>query len=327
MIGDLRVSEMNNIINIAYCTDSNYLEHVAVSINSIKLNNLDNDIHFHVFLYDVSQEEQQKLQKVSSSITLYSISEEELTKYSDTQNNKVKHINRSMYIRLSVPRLLKGIVDKFIYLDADTLCFADISSISDINIDHVVCAVTTDSLDKQNTLKNQERLKLHSTNYFNSGFLYINVNKWIESDTENKVNQILLSPEKRHLIYPDQDALNIVLQNQVLWIDPKWNYLFTWINDNQKETFFYNKESLPYIIHFTGARKMWYQEHTGLAQNVYNFYKHFTPWANTPLQSYKYKMRVNDYRIYAKNLIKNRKIFNGLKYYFIYLVLKIKKQS
>lgn len=327
MIGDLRVSEMNNIINIAYCTDSNYLEHVGVSINSIKLNNLDNDIHFHVFLYDVSQEEQQKLQKVSSSITLYSIPEEELTKYSDTQNNKVKHINRSMYIRLSVPRLLKGIVDKFIYLDADTLCFADISSISDINIDNVVCAVTTDSLDKQNTLKNQERLKLHSTNYFNSGFLYINVNKWIESDTENKVNQILLSPEKRHLIYPDQDALNIVLQNQVLWIDPKWNYLFTWMNDNQKETFFYNKESLPYVIHFTGARKMWYQEHTGLAQNVYNFYKHFTPWANTPLQSYKYKMRVNDYRIYAKNLIKNRKIFNGLKYYFIYLVLKIKKQS
>lgn len=327
MLGDLRVSEMNNIINIAYCTDSNYLEHVAVSINSIKLNNLDNDIHFHVFLYDVSQEEQQKLQKVSSSITLYSISEEELTKYSDTQNNKVKHINRSMYIRLSVPRLLKGIVDKFIYLDADTLCFADISSISDINIDHVVCAVTTDSLDKQNTLKNQERLKLHSTNYFNSGFLYINVNKWIESDTENKVNQILLSPEKRHLIYPDQDALNLVLQNQFLLIEPKWNYLFTWMNDNQKETFFYNKESLPYIIHFTGARKMWYQEHTGLAQNVYNFYKHFTPWANTPLQSYKYKMRVNDYRIYAKNLIKNRKIFNGLKYYFIYLVLKIKKQS
>lgn len=326
MIGDLRVSEMNNIINIAYCTDSNYLEHVAVSINSIKLNNLDNDIHFHVFLYDVSQEEQQKLQKVSSSITLYSISEEELTKYSDTQNNKVKHINRSMYIRLSVPRLLKGIVDKFIYLDADTLCFADISSISDINIDHVVCAVTTDSLDKQNTLKNQERLKLHSTNYFNSGFLYINVNKWIESDTENKVNQILLSPEKRHLIYPDQDALNIVLQNQVLWIDPKWNYLFTWMNDNQKETFFYNKESLPYIIHFTGARKMWYQEHTGLAQNVYNFYKHFTPWANTPLQSYKYKMRVNDYRIYAKSLFRNKQFFQSLKYFLTYIKLKLVKK-
>lgn len=327
MIGDLRVSEMNNIINIAYCTDSNYLEHVGVSINSIKLNNLDNDIHFHVFLYDVSQEEQQKLQKVSSSITLYSIPEEELTKYSDTQNNKVKHINRSMYIRLSVPRLLKDIVDKFIYLDADTLCFADISSISDIDIDSVVCAVTTDSLDKQNILKNQERLQLNSTNYFNSGFLYINVNKWIESDTENKVNQILLSSEKRHLIYPDQDALNIVLQNQVIWIEPKWNYLFTWMNDNQKETFFNNKEFLPYIIHFTGARKMWYQEHTGLAQNIYNFYKHFTPWANTPLQSYKHKMRVNDYRIYAKKLIKNRKIFNGLKYYFIYLALKIKKQS
>ena len=318
---------MNNIINIAYCTDSNYLEHVGVSISSIMHNNLNNNIHFHVFLYDVSLEEQQKLEQLSPSITLHSIPLDELTKYSDTQNYKVKHINRSMYIRLSVPRLLKDVVDKFIYLDADTLCFANISSISDINIDSVVCGVTPDSLDKQNMLRNQERLQLNSNNYFNSGFLYINVNKWIEFDTENKVNQILLSSEKKHLIYPDQDALNIVLQNQVLWIDPKWNYLFTWINDKQKETFFYNKKSLPYIIHFTGARKMWYQEHTGLAQNLYNFYKHFTPWANTPLKSYKYKMRVNDYRIYAKSHLKDKNLISSLKYYLLYLVLKIKKQS
>ena len=327
MIGYLRVSEMNNIINIAYCTDSNYLEHVGVSISSIVHNNLNNNIHFHVFLYDVSQEEQQKLQQLSSSVTLYSIPVEELTKYSDTQNNKVKHINRSMYIRLSVPRLLNGIVDEFIYLDADTLCFADISSILDINIDSVICAVTPDSLDKQNMLKNQERLQLNSTNYFNSGLLYINVHKWIEFDTENKVNQILLSSENKNLVYPDQDALNIVLENQVLWIDPKWNYLFTWMNDKQKETFFYDKASLPCIIHFTGARKMWYQEHTGLAQNLYNFYKHFTPWANTPLKSYKHKMRVNDYRIYAKSFFKKGQFFTSLKYFLTYIKLKIVKNN
>ncbi|MWP62863.1 glycosyltransferase family 8 protein [Gilliamella sp. Pas-s25] len=315
---------MNNRINIAYCTDSNYLEHVGVSITSIMLNNMQHNIHFHVFLYDVSPEEQHKLQEISPLITVYPISIDELNKYSDPQNNKIKHINRSMYIRLSVPRLLHSKIDKFIYLDADTLCFSDISAILNINIDSVVCAVTQDSLDKENISKNQKRLELTSQSYFNSGFLYINVNNWMSFDTENKANTILMSARKKHLIYPDQDALNIVLQHQVLFIDPNWNYLFTWMDDKQKETFFYNKESLPYIIHFTGARKMWYQEHTGLAQNIYRFYKHFTPWSNSPLKSYKPKMRVNDYRIYAKNNVKDRRIINGLKYYLLYLIYKLK---
>ena len=228
---------MNNI-NIAYCTDSNYLEHVAVSITSVILNNMYNSIHFHVFLYDVSTEEQQKLQSISQQITIYNISKNELEKYSDSLNKKITHINRSMYIRLSVPRLLQGIVDKFIYLDADTLCFSDISKILNINIDSVVCAVTPDSLNKENMLKNQKRLSLTSQSYFNSGFLYINVSNWLKTDTENKANRILLSSENRNLIYPDQDALNLVLQNQVLLIEPKWNYLFTWMNDNQKDTSF-----------------------------------------------------------------------------------------
>ncbi|OCG08127.1 glycosyl transferase family 8 [Gilliamella sp. wkB178] len=314
----------NNIINIAYCTDSNYLEHVGVSITSIILNNMHNNIHFHVFLYDVTLEEQQKLQKISSSISIYSIPPNELTKYIDNLNNKVKHINRSMYIRLCVPRLLHGNIDKFIYLDADTLCFSDISEINNINIDSVVCAVTPDSLNNDNMLKNKNRLKLTSKYYFNSGFLYININNWINFDTEEKVNQILLSsPQSKELIYPDQDALNIVLQNQVLLIENKWNYLFTWMNDDQRDNFFYDKTTLPYIIHFTGARKIWYQEHKGLAQEIYCFYKHFTPWATTPLASYKSKMRIHDYRIYANNYLKKRNLINWFKYYSIYLINKL----
>lgn len=315
-----------NIINIAYCTDSNYLEHVGVSIISIILNNMHNNIHFHVFLYDVSHEEQQKLQKISSLITIYSIPPEELNKYEDTRNNKIKHINRTMYIRISVPRLLYKKIDNFIYLDADMLCFADISPILDININSVICAVSPDSLNDNNILKNQERLELVTRNYFNSGFLYINTSNWMSFDTENKVNQILLDSQySEKLIYPDQDALNIALQNRVLLIDSKWNYLFTWMTAKQKETFFYNKRDLPYFIHFTGPRKMWYQEHEGLAQTLYDFYKHFTPWSNMPLKSYKDKMRIVDYRIYAIDFFRKGSILRGIDYYIKYLLKKITK--
>ena len=310
----------NSIINIVYCTDSNYLEHVGVSITSIILNNKNHNIHFHVFLYDVSDEEKNKLQELSSSITLYSIPIDELKKYVDIKNQKIQHINRSMYIRLSVPRLLPDYVDKFIYLDADILCFGDISPVLDINIDSVVCAVTADSLNNDNILANANRLSLGSKKYFNSGFLFINTQNWKKFDIENKANQILLSPENYNLIYPDQDALNIVLQENFVFIDVKWNYLFTWMNEQEKESFFHNKQSLPYFIHFTGARKIWYAEHKGLAQDLYIFYKHFTPWSAVLLKSYQSKMRPVDYRVYAKQFLKKGHIIQAIKYYIAYLI-------
>ncbi|TSJ92329.1 glycosyltransferase family 8 protein [Gilliamella apicola] len=316
----------NSIINVVYCTDANYLEHVSVSITSIILNNKNNNIRFHVFLYDVSEEDKNKLKEIGPLINLYSIPIGELDKYSEIQNDKIKHINRSMYIRLSVPRLLPDYVDKFIYLDADILCFGDISSILNIDIDSVVCAVTADSLDVNNMLQNRNRLGLASEKYFNSGFLYINTQNWKKFDTENKANQILLSPQNYNLIYPDQDALNVVLQKQINFIDVKWNYLFTWMNDQEKESFFHNKQSLPYFVHFTGARKIWYQEHTGIAQDIYCFYKHFTPWADYNLKSYKSKMRVNDYRIYSISFFKQKKFKESAKYFLYYIKLKLFKK-
>ena len=313
----------NSIINIVYCTDSNYLEHVGVSITSIILNNKSNNIHFHIFLYDVSDEEKNKLKEINSAITLYSIPIDELNKYIEIKNEKVKHINRSMYIRLSVPRLLPDYIDKFIYLDADILCFGDISPVLNINIDSVVCAVTADSLNDDNLLANANRLSLGNKKYFNSGFLYINTQNWKKFDIEYKANQILLSLENYNLIYPDQDALNIVLQETVVFIDVKWNYLFTWMNEKEKESFFHHKKSLPYFVHFTGPRKIWYAEHKGLAQDLYIFYKHFTPWSAVLLKSYQSKMRPVDYRVYAKDFMRRGKFIKSIVCYSTYLIKKI----
>jgi len=315
----------DNTINIAFCTDDNYLKYVAIAIKSIQLNNLNNNLQFHVFLYDVSDDELEKFKKLDIPIKTYFIEQKQLEQYQI--EHKLKHINRSMYIRLLVPRLLKNQVNRFIYLDADILCFGDISTINKINIESVVCAVISDSLNAKNLEKNITRLNLKSGNYFNSGFLYINTKNWCDYNIESEVNQILLNPKNNKLIYPDQDALNMVLYDKVIYIDNKWNYLFTWMNDTEKQSFFENKQCFPFFIHFTGARKPWYKEHVGLAQNLYLFYKHFTPWGNESLPSYLPKMRVNDYRIYAKSFLKKGKLFKGIKFITQYLVLKFFKKN
>ncbi|PWC12258.1 glycosyl transferase family 8 [Brenneria roseae subsp. americana] len=316
---------MNNEepIHIAYCTDANYLEYVATSIISIILNNLNNHIQFHIFLSDVEIEDYNKIKKINGNIKYYTLDGNELDKYND--NFSIKHLNRSIYLRLLVPRLLRSEVKKLIYLDADTLCFSDISEINDIDISNVVCAACSDSISEQDT-RNSARLNLINSIYFNSGFLYINIDNWIKYDVEKKVNKLINSSEKKFL-YPDQDALNIVLNENIVLINKKWNFLFNWMNDIQKENYFLDKKNLPHIIHFTGGRKPWFKEHTGLSQNLYIFYKHFTPWAQVPLKSYKNKMRSTDYRVYAKIEFKKGNYIKSFLFFVNYLQLKLKNKK
>lgn len=313
---------MNNEepIHIAYCTDANYLEYVAISITSIILNNLNEEIYFHVFLYDVSQDEMKKLKNINKKINIYIINETELNKYSI--DFKINHLNKSTYIRLLAPRLLANITEKFIYLDADILCFANISSIREINIDDVVCAASADSLPGKKD-SSPKRLGMKKNYYFNAGFLYININNWIKKNIEKKTNDILYNSHNSFKYY-DQDALNIILQGQVKPIDNTWNFLFTWMSEKEKEHYFFNKDTLPNFIHFTGGRKPWYIEHDGLSQQLYIFYKHFTPWAQEPLKSYKNKMRSTDYRVYAKSYFKKKKFLSAANHYVKYLISKTK---
>lgn len=309
-----------NVINIAYCTDANYLEYVAVSIMSVIMNNSGQNLSFFVFVYDVTDEEIKKLRSTTDKIQIINIDKKEIEKYNN--DFAIKHLNRSIYMRLTVPRLLKGKVEHFIYLDADTLCFDKIDDINSIDISEVICAASHDSLNN-NDNKNAKRLKLSTPSYFNSGFLYINIINWLKNDIETKANQILFD-RGESLPYPDQDALNIAMDGNVKFIDHRWNFLFNWFTDQQKETFFYQKDILPRIIHFTGGRKPWYKEHTGLSQQLYLFYHHFTPWRNTEMRSYAPRMRPTDYRVYSRQEAKKGNYCASIKWYLKYLKTKLR---
>lgn len=197
---------------------------------SVIMNNPGQNLSFFVFVYDVTDEEIKKLRSTTDKIQIINIDKKEIEKYNN--DFAIKHLNRSIYMRLTVPRLLKGKVEHFIYLDADTLCFDKIDDINSIDISEVICAASHDSLNN-NDNKNAKRLKLSTPSYFNSGFLYINIINWLKNDIETKANQILFD-RGESLPYPDQDALNIAMDGNVKFIDHRWNFLFNWFTDQQK---------------------------------------------------------------------------------------------
>ena len=312
---------MESTIHVVFCSDGNYIEYLATSLASVYHNNLENDIHFHVFSYDVSEDQLAKIRAQGGNISVYKIDDADLEKY-DGQSS-LAHINKSTYIRLLVPRLLPENVNRFVYLDVDTLCFSSLAALQAINIDDVVCAVVTDNSPEINR-KNSQRIGMTDARYFNAGFLYINRDAWLTHEVERKTQDILRE-RKGQLKYLDQDALNIVLENKVVFINKKWNLLYTLLNEEQQQNFIYHPESVPVIMHFTGGRKPWYREHQGTGQHLYLFYRNFTVWRDVPLRSFGSRMRATDYRVYARNALKKGHFLDALRYYSGYLKKKVAK--
>ncbi|MFC3886623.1 glycosyltransferase family 8 protein [Bacillus songklensis] len=82
--------------------------------------------------------------------------------------------------------------------------------------------------------------------------MLINLQKWRENDIPVQVIQYTKdNPAK--IDYMDQDALNAILHDKWLELDPKWNYTTECMERLHIDN--------PAIIHFTSAKKPWNSEH------------------------------------------------------------------
>ena len=91
--------------------------------------------------------------------------------------------------------------------------------------------------------------------YFNSGVMFVDLNKWNTNHYTDKCLELLLGDKK--WVFVDQDVLNIVLNNKCKWFTQKYNCLYN-LNRvllNKKITL----PELPAIYHFIGATKPWHK--------------------------------------------------------------------
>lgn len=111
----------------------------------------------------------------------------------------------------------------------------------------------------------QEIGRLDCSRTFNSGVLLINTEAFEREKIREKCMMLLLKDyqeTERKLIYPDNDALNIVLYEKCKILNDAWNFQvqYMWKIDEIFEEFQekYKKVSQnPFILHYTGKFKPW----------------------------------------------------------------------
>ena len=264
-----QIKRFKMFYSIVYSCNNDYVPFTYISIVSlIQHSSIMNNYNIYILYSDISKENQKYLRELQQqNIRIFLIDVSKIKKQYGPDFATNFHFSIETYYRFFLPQLFPNL-DKIIYIDADTIVLKDVSKLFTIDIANNYIGVTRDCEIIRSSNLYGEKYSDYFTkilglknikNYFQAGVMIVNLKKWREDKIQQKLLERLKEVKKPQFV--DQDILNSVCQENVMFIEQNWNY--TWhipIIDKQYYQHIgipynrnYEKAKIqPYIIHFTG---------------------------------------------------------------------------
>ncbi|MCV3464387.1 glycosyltransferase family 8 protein [Campylobacter lari] len=323
------------MFHIVFSADENYIKYTAVLITSIILNtdknkkfkdfneNLDiknEKYFFHILSNFISEKTREKLINLQNAldkifpceIIIHIKNDDDFKKY---PISGAAHSLKLPYYRLKLADIFDENIEKCLYLDSDMLCLCDIREVFAIDLKDKIAGVIGDPGSKKAKIKyieNNKKITLKfDENYFNSGFLLLNLKKYKEFDIEQKCED--LASKCFYIKAADQDLLNATIKAKYqLRLDFAYNFniitlFYAICKDENKNRLNYTRAEFnksaknPKILHY--GEKPWkflksYFDYNG--KNINDYWWEIaekTPIFNEELL--KDKKNIKEYLLYA----------------------------
>lgn len=257
-------------MNIVYATDRNYAPICAASISSLLENNKAVK-ELNIFLFgDNLEEDEHKLEKIASKYgrTIKIIQSDPIVQNFETMDVPKVNGSYSAYVRLAASENL-DYIDKFIYLDCDTLILNSLEELWNTDLDGYAVGGVSDVMSSRCNLALGR--KLYDL-YINSGVLLVNAKYWRNN---NVLEKMIIDLKKYKLDYTatgsDQEMINYSLSNKIYKLPLKYNVMVqNRVYDPIKMQFMIEKDDRsyytisemkkakedPYIVHFANSMLM-----------------------------------------------------------------------
>ncbi|MCD8236972.1 MAG: glycosyltransferase family 8 protein [Prevotellaceae bacterium] len=250
------MNEVSSLVPVVVAFTPDYFVPAATCLHSI-MKHAGEDARFHVICLlseDLPEHLREKIQLIGGENTTYSF----FNMFGRLQNIYVdsKYTEAASY-RLLLPDLLPE-YEKVIYIDCDVIVRNDLAALyHSVNLrDYYMAAVFEAPLDFQ--IERFEAIGCNPMEYFNSGFLVMNLEKMRH---DGLVEKFLEASRIEGLEFPDQDVLNMVCKGHILGLPPYYNSIRTFYLPQYKQSFLrkYTETELSDVkkhgtVHYTGAK-------------------------------------------------------------------------
>lgn len=250
--------------HIFFGVDNKFISHALITLMSLIENAGASVYQFHIISSDLQDSDVERYVKVLTGsrhgLSLHHVGDNLFDSLPTTAL-----FTRATYYRLLAPLLVPD-AEKALYLDADMVCINSLDTLWSIPFEEQeIALVVSESDSLQSVLAKNVGLK--HNRYFNAGMMLINVTQWNRANVSEEAFRLLTTPGKR-LQYLDQDALNVVLEGRVRYVDKRFNYIEKLAHDEQGY-----RTDVPVdtcIIHYAGADKPWQEWNQ---QRVCHYYR------------------------------------------------------
>ena len=262
-----------NALPICFICNDSYANLVMTTLMSLKINKYPDTIYdIHILGSQVSERNIQRLLFFNSQdmhITYHAVE----NKY-QKNNSSVPYI--TTFLKFDIVNLLTE-YDKVLYLDCDLLVLNDLSCLFKTDLENVYAAVvanyTMDGFD-------EEPKRLSLPHYFNAGVMLLNLKKMRSDNIFEKLIQTFKKNIAQYK-FGEQDVFNCVFNQEIILLDPKYNFLSAAGNDafvkSKIQEYYHLSDSeldslckYPVILHFAG-QKVWVHEN-GYGVDLWNHY-------------------------------------------------------
>ncbi len=276
---------MTHRYNIGCATDSNYAQHLGIMICSMLTNTSSPEL-FDIYVVDggILAKDIQRFKEIEKKFSCNINFLKPDRKYFDKL--KVFEIySEATYYRYFLLDTLP--VEKLLYLDCDMIVEGDVTELYNINQEGNIISACVEVLCPVEHLKT-----IGLTKSFNAGMILVNCKKWQQEKISQKAYQYQI--ENEHIVeFPDQDSLNVTLQDSWQIVPYRWNVIarlgLVNLGIGSADYRYYSKEDVfheynnPKIIHYANRLfKPWFWLDPSPYKKNYLKYKAISPWASVP---------------------------------------------
>jgi lipopolysaccharide biosynthesis glycosyltransferase len=268
-------------VHLLLCANAVYLQHVAVCLTSLLVNNP--DLFFDIVIVGRATErlDEGKLARTLARFANKSLSFREFTPPAGRllPLNPRAHYTLDNWTRLWVEEFFDEDIERVLYLDADIVVVGSLAPLWHVELDGALLG----AVDIPGSDRGVTHLGMRAEDgYFNSGVLLLDLKQWRETRALDTVLGYIEAYPELMTRDVDQEALNACFHGRRKRLDYKWNGLWS---------FFREPPSIPLapaeieavrrdarIIHFNGNSKPWsyFCEHPRKAE--YEKYLRMTEW-------------------------------------------------
>lgn len=254
-------------VPVFFACDDAYVKFMMVAMTSLIAHaSPDHEYMLHVLHTDITPEKQEQVMALARANI--HISFHDVTSFIERIQSKLAirdYYSSTTYYRVFIPDMFPQ-YDKALYIDSDTVVLKDIADLYSYCLGSNYIGAIQDTIVKNNdTFGNyvEKVLNISRAAYFNAGVVLLNCARMRKEQLQKQFIELLNA--YTFVVAQDQDYLNIICKNQVLWIDSQWNV-------QMSENALRSPDQIA-LIHYNLAEKPWHYRDSRYGEYFWTYAK------------------------------------------------------